>query len=389
MESARRSPTSALSSLARDVRWGILSCGKISADFVKAMSVTEGACAHAVAARSKASAQKFAESHGIKKVHDSYEALVNDPDIDVVYIGSVADTHYKLAKMCLEAKKPTLVEKPLALNYDEAKLLVDLAREQDVFFMEGMWSRFFPAMKKARSIVDAGGIGDIVCVQGDFGWNTKDCTPDDRMWNPLSGGMSYDIAMYLAMLGQVGYRGATVKNVHAVCPNKRNGMDQTILANVLFSKVDDSIGGAGPSKGSLQFYVTGQANTEERTVIQGTEGRITITPPAHTPNSITVNYDTGRGESREEFLDYALPDDSWTQWNYPRSIGFTYQIQEVSECIRNGKKESEHFTLNDSIQLAHIMDEILEQVGHEGFIEDKHKRSESQGTKTFETAQAA
>eukprot|EP00816_Leptocylindrus_hargravesii_P000666 CAMPEP_0196828054 /NCGR_PEP_ID=MMETSP1362-20130617/94478_1 /TAXON_ID=163516 /ORGANISM="Leptocylindrus danicus, Strain CCMP1856" /LENGTH=360 /DNA_ID=CAMNT_0042208715 /DNA_START=43 /DNA_END=1125 /DNA_ORIENTATION=+ len=355
--------------MARDVRWGILSCGKISADFVKAMSVTESVCtAYAVAARSKASAQKFAELHGIEKVHESYEALVNDPDIDVVYIGSVADTHYKLAKMCLEAKKPTLVEKPLALNYDEAKLLVDLAREQDVFFMEGMWSRFFPAMKKARSIVDSGGIGDIVCVQGDFGWNTKDCKPDDRMWNPLSGGMSYDIAMYLAMLGQVGYRGATVKNVHAVCPNKRNGMDQTILANVFFNKPDDSVG-------SLQMFVTGQANTEERTMIQGTKGRITITPPAHTPSNISVNYDIGRGESRQDFHDYPLPDDSWAQWNYPRSIGFAYQIQEVNECIRNDLKESEHFTLDDSLQLAFIMDEILEQIGHEGWMEDKEKRN--------------
>lgn len=310
-------------------------------------------------------------------------------DIDVIYVGSVADTHFDLAKMCLEAKKPTLVEKPLALNYDESKKLVQLAKKENTFLMEGMWSRFFPAMRKARSIVDSGDIGDIVCVQGDFGWNTEDCTPEDRMFNPLSGGMAYDIAMYLAMLGQVGFRDATVDHVHAICANKRKGMDQTIMTNVLFNKFDDSVGGTGSSKGSLQFYVTGQANTEERTVIQGTEGRITITPPAHTPNSITVNYDAGRGESRQEIHDYPLPDDSWTEWNYPRSIGFSYQIQEVSECIRNGKKESEHFTHDDSLQLAYIMDEILEQVGHEGFIEDKQKRSEILGTKAFESAQAA
>ena len=356
----------------KNVNWGILSAGKISNDFCQAIRITEGATASCVAARAKDSAQIFADKHNIEKVHDCYESLVKDPEVDVVYIGSVADSHAKLAKMCLDAKKPVVVEKPLALNLDDAQELVAMARKHDVFLMEGMWSRFFPAMKKARELVDNGAIGEPVMVQADFGWNTKDCTPEDRMWNRLSGGMTYDIAMYCAMLGQVGFRGASVNTVNAICSNYRNGMEQTVLANILFDKV----GGVG--MGALQFYVTGQANTEERTIIQGTTGRITIAPPAHTPHKLTVNYDTGRGESKEEVMEYPLPDDTWADWFYPGSIGFTYQIEAVNECIRKGKKECETFTLDDSLQLAYLMDEILEQAGHEGFIEAKAIRQKSQ-----------
>lgn len=349
------------------INWGILSTGKISNDFVNAMKSSKNSSAFAVAARSEASAKVFAEKHTIAKVHNSYQDLVKDPDIDVVYVGSVADVHYDLAKMCLEAKKPTVIEKPLALNFRDAEELVEMAKENNVFLMEGMWSRFFPAMKKAREIVDSGAIGDVCMVQADFGWNTKDCTEDDRMWNPLSGGMTYDIAMYCAMLGQVAYRDAEVDSVHALCTNKRKGMDQTVMANIVFNKV-------GSGKGGLQFYVTGQANTEERTVIQGSKGRITIRAPAHVPSEISVSYDTGRGESKVENHSFPLMDDSYAEWNYPNSIGFVYQIDEVNKCILSESKECSTFTHADSLQLAYLMDEILEQVNHEGFIEQKQNQ---------------
>ena len=147
------------------INWGILSTGKISNDFVNAMKSSKNSSAFAVAARSEASAKVFAEKHTIAKVHNSYQDLVKDPDIDVVYVGSVADVHYDLAKMCLEAEKPTVIEKPLALNFRDAEELVEMAKEKNVFLMEGMWSRFFPAMKKAREIVDSGAIGDVCMVQ--------------------------------------------------------------------------------------------------------------------------------------------------------------------------------------------------------------------------------
>ncbi len=178
------------------IRWGILSAGKISEDFVKAMSITEGAECVAVAARNSDKAHAFATKYDIPKSYGSYSDLLADPDIDVVYVGSIADQHAKMTKMCLEAKKPTVCEKPLTLTTKDTVDLVKTARDNDVFLCEGMWTRFFPAMAKVNDIISGGEIGDVVNVQGDFGWYNVDCPyPEDRIWNPESGGMTYDIGM--------------------------------------------------------------------------------------------------------------------------------------------------------------------------------------------------
>lgn len=121
---------------------------------------------------------------------------MEDPEVDVVYVGSIADQHAKMTKMCLEAGKPTVCEKPLTLNTKDTVELVQFARDNDVFLLEGMWTRFFPAMAKVNGIISSGEIGNVINVQGDFGWYNVDCPfPEDRIWNPSSGGMTYDIGM--------------------------------------------------------------------------------------------------------------------------------------------------------------------------------------------------
>lgn len=123
------------SSYGKPIRWGILSAGQIASDFAKAVSYTNGAEVAAIGARSASRAAAFATEHHIPQSYGSYEELIHDPSIDVVYIGTIADTHAELAEQSLLAKKPTVVEKPVTLCYDDTKRLIDLAREQQVFFM--------------------------------------------------------------------------------------------------------------------------------------------------------------------------------------------------------------------------------------------------------------
>lgn len=178
--------------------------------------------------------------------------------------------------------------------------------------------------------------------------------------NPQSGGMTYDIAMYMAQLGQVAYPDSEVERIQAMSTFK-NGIDQTVLANIMYTNknaFDSSYDETG-TKGMLQFYVTGAANTEERVTVQGTLGRIVLDPPAHVPEKVRLFIDAGRGKSIEEVFDFSLPDDSWTSWNYPGSIGFTHEIRAVNDALRNGQKECHQFTWNNSIQLATIIDEII------------------------------
>lgn len=228
-----------------------------------------------------------------------------------------------------------------------------------------MWTRCFPAMRKVRDLIAAGEIGDVVCVQGDFGWSTKDCGPEDRIWYPESGGMTLDIGMYMVQLGQVAFPNTPIQQINAM-GKKKNGVDHTVLVNAQYER----------DAGMLQFYVTGEANTEERVVIQGTAGRLVLDSPAHVPTTVRLQKDEGRGAAEETVLEYPLPDDSYTTWNYPGSIGFYHQIEAVADALRNGEKECRHFTLEDSLQVASALDTIVQQVHRdESAIEEEEAMS--------------
>jgi len=255
------------------------------------------------------------------------------------------------------------VEKPICLTAKDAYDLMTLARSNNVFLMEGMWTRCFPAMKHIEQLIQSKEIGRIISIQGDFGWCTKDCDyPQDRIWNRESGGMILDIGMYMTHLGQVAFGSSKEPERIQAMGVTKHGVDHTVLGNIMYHNDNQNDTQNNNQKGFLQFYVTGDANTEERVVIQGTEGRIIIDPPAHVPSRISISKDLGRGENDVQVLNFDLPDDSYTTWNYPGSIGFTYQIQDVNDALHKGYKECPSYTHQDSLQVCTILDEILHQV---------------------------
>mmetsp|Transcript_17931 Transcript_17931/g.37373 ORF Transcript_17931/g.37373 Transcript_17931/m.37373 type:complete len:389 (+) Transcript_17931:39-1205(+) len=361
--STRLFSSTAQSALARNanspLRWGILSAGRISSDYVKAMHLVPEAEPIAVAARSASKAQEFADSHNIPKTFGNYHDLIRNPDVDVVYIGTIADHHYEWTRESILAGKPTVVEKPMTLCADDTKELINLAKEKNVFLMEGMWTRCFPAMQKLRQIIASNEIGPIVYVQGDFGYSMANNGPEDRIWLPDSGGVTMDIGMYIAQFGRLAFPDGKLKDVFATGTVK-NGVDHSVMATVTYER-GDSRDGFGED-GLLQFALTGAANTEERMVLQGTKGRVVINGPFHVPQKMKVMYDQGRGESTEQIFDFPLPDDPYGAWNNPGSIGFVHQIREVGTALSRGKKECDSFTWNESLEVATVVDEIVRQV---------------------------
>lgn len=138
------------------LRWGILGCGRVSHDFCQALkhvpTATVVACA---AARDGNRAQEFADKHGIAKAYGGgggggYDEMLLDSDIDIIYVGNVHAFRRTDVAKCIEAGKHVLVEKPFACTAEDAKYLIDLAKEKNVFIMEGMWTRFFPAVEHVR-----------------------------------------------------------------------------------------------------------------------------------------------------------------------------------------------------------------------------------------------
>ncbi|CAB9501054.1 Trans-1,2-dihydrobenzene-1,2-diol dehydrogenase [Seminavis robusta] len=358
----------------KPIRWGIVGAGSISKDFAKAVNFTQGAEISAVAARSASKAAEFAKNHDIPQSYGSYDDLIQDPNVDVVYIGTIADTHAPLAKMSLLHHKPTVVEKPLTTSFQETKELIDLAKRNQVFFLEGMWSRFFPAMKKVRQLIADGAIGQPVMVSGDFGWSTQGCDEHHRIWFPASGGMIYDVAMYMAQLGLAAYEGDSFYKVSAMgitqqpTTMQHHPVDHTALVSCQMEH---------NRNGFLQFHVTGQASTEERAVFQGTKGRIVL-ENHHVPSKIQLYNNDGA-----QILEFPLPDDSFASWDHASSIGFTYQIEGVGKALREGALECPEFTWRESLEIARMLEDIRGQVI--GTAEDEGESSEPES----ETASVA
>ena len=142
--------------MAEKIRWGILSTGHISGKFAEALSLLPDAEISAVASRNAGTAKKFAEKHGVLKAYGSYSALADDPEVDVVYIGTPHSFHLENSIMCMRAGKSVLCEKALTINAREAEEMIGVAREENVFLMEAMITRHVPLIKKMQNWIETG-----------------------------------------------------------------------------------------------------------------------------------------------------------------------------------------------------------------------------------------
>ena len=162
------------------LKWGMIGCGRVSHDFTQALKLLPTQTVVACSARSEDSAKKFAEKHNIQTYYGGYDDLVKDTNVEIIYIGNVHSFRRSTVEKCLLANKHVLVEKPFACSVADGEYLIGLAKERNLFIMEGMWTRFFPAVQKAREIAfgthkeDAGTLGDISKVYSDFNFYAPD-----------------------------------------------------------------------------------------------------------------------------------------------------------------------------------------------------------------------
>jgi predicted dehydrogenase len=138
------------------IRWGILGCGRIARKFASDLSLVEGAELSAVAARRMEDARAFASEFPARHVHGSYNDLVSNPDVDVIYIASPHALHHEHTLLCLNHQKAVLCEKAFALNLRQAKEMVAVSRNKKVFLMEALWSKFLPQYQKLQELIATG-----------------------------------------------------------------------------------------------------------------------------------------------------------------------------------------------------------------------------------------
>jgi predicted dehydrogenase len=315
----------------KPVRWGILGTGGIARAFASDLRLTGSGVVSAVGSRSQGSADRFADDLGIERRHPSYESLVADPDVDVVYVATPHPMHRDNAILALHAGKPVLVEKPFAMNALEAIEIVEAARETGLFAMEAMWTRFLPHIAVIREWLAKGVLGEIVTVAADHGqWFAEDA--GFRLFAPeLGGGALLDLGVYPVSFASMVL--GTPNRIAALSEPAFTGVDAQ--TSMVF----------GYERGAQAVLTcTLRAKSPARASIVGTDARIEIDGDFYAPAAVTLVPRAGeptRVPSTHE------------------GRGLRHQADEVARRLAAGDLESPLMGLNESISIMQTMDTVL------------------------------
>ena len=317
------------------IRWGILGTGRIACALVRALQNVENSELYAVASRDLLKAQNFASEYNIPVAFGSYEELVEDERVDVVYIATPHNVHLENTMLALNHNKHVLCEKPLGVNQSEVNLLIEKATDKRLFLMEALWSRFLPNIIKTKELVDAGEIGEVKLLTAFFSFKS-DKGPEHRQFNfDLCGGTVLDIGIYniflsLLLLGEP-------KSISATAGLSDQGCDTNCSYTFNYDKETIAV-----------MYSSFLADSPVIAEIHGTKGRIMLENRWFCPGSVRlINYD-----GNEKIFDFET-----------KGNGYQYEAQEVVNCILAGKMQSDIWSLNDSLKLVNAMDTVRKECG--------------------------
>lgn len=327
----------------KKIKWGIISTGHISNKFANALKILPEAELVAVASRNIEKATEFAIKHHIPKAYASYEELAEDSDIEVVYIGTPHAFHLENSVLCMRKGKAVLCEKALTINAVEAKEMVRIAREENVFLMEAMIPRHIPLLKKVLKWIDEGRIGEVRmlkasrCAHGIFPEGARQLNPD------LGGGSLLDVGVYVISFASMIFNKPPVEMV-GLSHIGDWGSDEQGVAILKYNQGEIA---------DLSFAL--RTNAVDEAYILGTKGYIKIDDLFAVPTKATLIIDQKEVEIiEEEIIGNAL----------------NYEAQEVMRCLKEGLKESPFMPLDESIQIMEIMDKIRKPWGL-NYINDK------------------
>jgi predicted dehydrogenase len=319
------------------LNWAIMGPGDISVAFLKDLRLA-GMHLEAVGSRSLERAETYAKKHSISRAYGSYEELVADPDIDIVYIATTNNAHFDNAKLALSAGKSVLLEKPFTLDASQARDLVEISKSMNVFLMEAMWTRFLPNHSVLFEKLNQGLIGTPLYLFADHNQNLpKDL--HSRLYDPaLGGGSLLDLGVYPISLA------------HRIFGNPSRIQAS---ASLMAGNIDESVGAIFEYSGGRQalFHSSIRSSGPVKAFILGDAGRVEMEKSFYGHSSFTV---------------FDLADNVLFQ--YEGNIegrGMQYQAMEVERCITAGLNESPIMSLYETVQIMQVMDQIRSLTGIE------------------------
>ena len=315
------------------IRWGILGCGRIARKFAADLRLVADAELTAIASRNKETLELFAKDFPCRHLHNSYESLAANNEVDVIYVATPHSHHYEHTILCLNHDKAVLCEKAFAINTRQAKEMIKIAKERKVFLMEALWTKFLPHYKKLQELLEQKALGDIKSVLVNFGFKTTDQSPK-RLFDPLLGGGTlldigvYNVFMAMSVLGEP-------DAIEATMTPSPTGVDEQIA--VLFKYNSGAM---------AQLFSSFVTNLPIQAEINGTEGNITLTTRFYEPSATIQLYRQMPGE--KEII--AVQKEA--------GFGYQYEARHVNECLKNGLTESPVMTHADTLLLMEMLDRI-------------------------------
>ena len=314
---------------------GFIGCGKMAGKMAEEIIGIKECELFGCASRNPDDAIIFKNKYKFKKSYANYDELVHDEEIELVYISVVTKAHYETMKLCIKNHKNVLCEKPCCLDANQTKEIIDLAKSENVFLAEAMWTRYMDVRKQIQGIIDGGEIGEPYLFSSSIGYHIND---NPRMQDPCGGGVLLDCGIYPLNFSLM-FCKDEVKCIHA----------STILFNQNVDNIDFVDLRIG-DKISANFYCTMESNIDCSAFIYCTNGYLKLDHVNH-PTVIEV-FSNDRPPRLIEKIE-----------SKPYKDGYGYQWLECIQLIKDGKKESISMPLKETLRVMQILDKIREKAG--------------------------
>ena len=317
------------------IKWGIIGLGNIANQFAADLLLLPDAALVAVASRDHNKAIEFAKKYNCTKSYDSYEALFQDDQVDIIYIATPHDSHAELSIKALENGKHVLCEKPMSLSYKDALQMIEASRKHNKFFMEAFWTRFIPSVKEILEKVNQGIIGDVKYVKADFAFYADEKQGGRLFDKNLGGGALFDIGVYPLFLSYILL--GIPKEIMAKSICHKNGIDLQTSMILQYENAQSVL------------HASIISESDMKATISGTQGHIQLNSPWY----IADGYSVSKNNKEETF---SLPN---------LGIGYTHEAIECHNCIRNNDIESKLWSHQNSLDLSKIVEDIKNKIGLE------------------------
>ena len=317
------------------LRVAILGAGGIAIKMAKTLRGMETAEAYAIAARDLGRAEAFAKEYGFTKAYGSYAEMLQDENVDLVYIAVPHTHHYMCAKMCLEAGKHVLCEKPFCVNVEQTKELLAMAEDKKLLLTEAIWTRYMPSREIIDDLIASGEIGEVTSLTANLGYDLREIP---RIWDPkLAGGALMDVGIYLVHFARMVFGEKKAKITSEAL--FKNGVD--MIDSIIMTFEDGQVA-------TMQSNVYAVQNRNGS--IFGTKGYIEITN-INNPEVIKV-FD----ENYQEVKSIVVP---------KQITGYEYEVEACARAIAAKEIECEEIPHAETIRVMEIMDEIRNSWGYE------------------------